>query len=85
LPLIGSGLKGFDADAVEGVDEALVGMAMSKIDADQAFDGIRHLGGGEGAADHIADARLIALAAAERDLVPLLSVLVDAEDADRAR
>ena len=78
------GLKGFDADAVEGVDEAFVGMAVCQIGADQALDRVGKLGGGKRPADHFADAGIVALAAAQRDLVPLLTVLVDAEDADRA-
>ena len=39
---------------------------------------------GKGAADHLADAGVVALTAAERDLVPLLAVLIDAENADGA-
>ena len=41
-------------------------------------------GGGERRADHLAERRVVALRAADRYLVPLLAVLVDAEDADVA-
>jgi hypothetical protein len=69
------GLKGFDADAVEGVDEAFVGMAVCQIGADQALDRVGKLGGGKRPADHFADAGIVALASAQRDLVPLLPFL----------
>ena len=77
-------VKNFDADAVEGVDEAFVGIPVRDIGRDQALDHGGHFGGGKGAADHFADAGIVALTPAERDLVPLFAVLIDAENADGA-
>src|SRR5437667_2063076 len=83
-------LEGFDADAVHHVDEALgVAVAAREVAIDQPLDHVGHLGAGEGRADHLAQRRAharadLALVAADLDLVPLLAVLVDAEDADLA-
>ena len=52
------------------------------IDVDQRFDDQRHFIGIKGRADHLADCGLIALLAADGDLIPLLAILIDAEDAD---
>src|SRR6266568_5010499 len=83
-------LEGFDADAVHHVDEALgVAVAAREVAIDQPLDHVGHLGAGEGRADHLAQRRAharadLALVAADLDLVPLLAVLVDSEDADMA-
>src|SRR5215472_10295826 len=77
-------LERLDAEPPDGVDEALVLVAALDVDVDQALDDVGHLLSGEGRADDLAERRLIALCAADRDLVPLLAVLVDAEHADVA-
>src|SRR5712691_8568604 len=83
-------LEGFDADAVHHVDEALgVAVAPCEIALDQLFDHVRDFGTREGRADDLAEGRTASgpdftLVAANLDLVPLLAVLVDAEDTDVA-
>src|SRR6267143_1133029 len=75
-------LEGFYPDAVHHVDEALgVAVAAREVTLDQLFDHVRDLGTREGRAPAGPD---LALVAADLDLVPLLAVLVDAEDADVA-
>src|SRR6267143_3643805 len=83
-------LEGFYPDAVHHVDEALgVAVAAREVTLDQLFDHVRDLGTREGRADDLAEGSApagpdLALVAADLDLVPLLAVLVDAEDADVA-
>src|SRR5258706_6480899 len=83
-------LEGFDADAVHHVDEALgVAVAAREVTLDQLFDHVVDLGPREGRADDLAEGSApagpdLALVAADLDLVPLLSALVDAENADMA-
>src|SRR5262245_729574 len=84
-------LEGFDADAVHDVDEALgFAVAPLEVNADQVFDDVGNVRPGERRADDFAEAGAdparegFALIAADLDLVPLLAVLVDAEDADVA-
>src|SRR5438105_11811091 len=87
-PLMSSGidalLKGFQPQTADGVDEALVLMPFFHIDIDQAGDDVRHFLGREGGPYHLAQLRGLALIAADRDLVPLFAVLIDAEHADVA-
>src|SRR5438093_7687385 len=73
-----------DAEALRGVDEAFVFVAFAHIHLQQAVDHFRHLQRRERRPDDLADRRVIALRAADRDLVPLAAVLVDAQHADRA-
>src|SRR5262249_29518426 len=83
-------LEGFDADAAHHVDEALgVAVAARQVAVDQLLDHVGHLGARKRGADDLAERRSdsgpdFALVAADLDLVPLLAVLVDAEDADVA-
>src|SRR5689334_1133681 len=84
-------LEGRDADAVHHLDEALgVAVAVREIALDQLLDDVRHFGARERRADDFAERGLrragtyLALVTADLDLVPLLAVLVDAEDADMA-
>src|SRR5256885_1981521 len=83
-------LEGFDPDAVHYVDETLgVAVAAREIAIDQFFDHVRDFGTREGRADDLAEGRTAArsdftLVPADLDLVPLLAVLVDAENADVA-
>ena len=75
LVAIDGDLEGIDAEAVEGFDETLVFLALGDVEADEGLDDVRHFLRGERAADHLAELRLVALTAAERDLVPLLVAL----------
>src|SRR5712691_5840651 len=83
-------LEGFDADAVHHVDEALgVAVAAREVAIDQLFDYVRYFGTGKRRTDDLAEGCAAArpdftLVAADLDLVPLLAVLVDAQDADVA-
>src|SRR5512142_2790702 len=64
-------LEGFDAEAVHGVDEALVVVPELDIGLDQALDHVGHLGRRERRADHLAERGMGALHAADRHLVEL--------------
>src|SRR5436190_13946413 len=86
-------LEGRDADAVHHLDEALgLAVAVREIALDQPLDHIGHLGARDGWADDFAERsarrRLarpgLSLIPADLDLVPLLGVLIDAQDADVA-
>src|SRR5260221_312213 len=90
-------LEGLDADALHDVDEALgVAVALLEVALDQALDHVGDVGARERRPDDLAEgcaerrglARRplphLSLVAADLDLVPLLAVLVDAEDADVA-
>src|SRR5579871_4991602 len=75
-------LESFRAEAAHGVDETLrFAVANVQVPADEPLDDIGNLGRGERAAEHFAERRVLALRAADLDLIPLLTVLVDAEDA----
>src|SRR5689334_11543466 len=67
-------LERFDTEAMHRVHEALVVVAVVDVRVDEALDDVRHLVRGEGGADHLAERRVVALRAADRDLVPLGSV-----------
>src|SRR5512138_1130637 len=72
-------------DAAEGFEEALVLVTLGDVHADDALDRIRDLVERDRRADHFAERGVFAAGrAAERDLVPLLAALIDAEDADVA-
>src|SRR5215831_16540299 len=81
-------LEGVDADAMHYVDEALrIAVAARQIALDELLDHVGDLGPGERRADHLPQRRLdagsdLALVASDLDLVPLLAVLVDAENSD---
>src|SRR5690606_24533061 len=92
------GLEGFDANAVDHVDEPLgFAVPQPQIGLDELFDDVGHLVARERRADDAPDGCAPAaplgqiqavdracLAPAEGDLVPLLAGLVHAEDADVA-
>src|SRR6478752_2361716 len=88
---IDSSLEGLDADAMHHLDEPL-GLAVAVLDIrlDQLLDHVGDFGARERRAEHLAKARAraravgVPLVAADFDLVPLLAVLIDAEDADVA-
>src|SRR5437868_14824700 len=78
-------LERFDADAAEGVDEALTVLALGEIDIENALDDRGDVGVRHRRPDHLADGGIDAAGgSAERDLVPLLATLIDAENADVA-
>src|SRR5262249_22322208 len=78
-------LEGLDADARDRVDEQLVGpLAQLEIGGG---DGLHHVGDvvvGHGGPENLAELGILAGAAADRELVELLAVLLDAENADMA-
>src|SRR5207302_11488990 len=75
-------LEGVDADSMDRVDKTLVFVPIVDVRIDQARDDVGHLVRGEGWTDHLAERRIVSLRAADRHLVPLGAILVDAEDAD---
>src|ERR1035438_1503956 len=84
IQLVGADTEGIEADPSHGIDEAFAAVAVGEIGVDQPFHHVGHLVGGEGGTDDFAKAQGVALAAADADLVPLLALLIDAEDADVA-
>src|SRR2546425_10692900 len=77
-------LERLEAEAADGIDEALVFVAPLDIDVDEPADDLGHFFRRERRADDFAERRVLALAAADRNLVPLLAILVDAEHTDVA-
>src|SRR5574343_1260982 len=77
-------LERVDADAIEGVEEAFFVGTVFQVNLDDLLDHIRHFAGRERWADDLAKLGLVALTAAQRDLVELVVVLVHAEYADVA-
>src|SRR6266581_4818904 len=77
-------LEGFDAEPAHRVDESLVFVTALDINVDERCDDVGHFGGSKRGADNLPQRGTVALCAADRDLVPLLAVLIDAEDADVA-
>src|SRR4051812_5630904 len=88
---IDSRFKWFDANAMDEVDEALdLAVACVQVELDQFLDHVGHFGARKRRAEHFAERGAgprrmrITLVSADLDLVPLLAVLIDAEDADVA-
>src|SRR5437868_7313853 len=75
-------LEGGDARAAEGVQEALAVAALAQVDLDHLLDGLGHLVGRQGRAQHGAERGVLFAGAAQGDLVELLALLIDAQDAD---
>src|SRR5262245_29309386 len=76
-------LERSNADAANGLEEGFAVLALCHVHIEDALDGLGHFGLCNGRADHLADGRIAAARrAAQRDLVPLLATLIDAEDAD---
>src|SRR5690606_27075986 len=69
-------------NALVGVDEALFRGAVLDVNIDQLLHHGRHLVGGEGGAEDLADGRVTARFATQGHLVELLTFLVHTEDAD---
>src|SRR2546425_12546516 len=75
-------LERFDADALHHVDEALgFAVAPVQVGLDEALDDVGNIGAREGRSDYFSK-RSRRLIPADLDLVPLLAVLIDAQDAD---
>src|SRR5256885_2200671 len=89
---IAGGLERVDAHAAHGGDEGLetaaFALALLAVGGQQGLDHAGHFGGAERGADDLAGrgraGQVGAVGAAQRDLVPLLAVLVHAQDADVA-
>src|SRR5690348_12573981 len=77
-------LEGCLAEAAISIDEPLAFLAVFEIGVDDLLDRIHHLVGRESGPDDLTDAGVLVGAAAERDLIELLALLVDAENADMA-
>ena len=76
-------LKGFNAKPLHHVDKTLFGcITVFEVMLNQFFNHVRHVGARERGADHFAQRCVIALRAANRNLIPLFAVFIDAEDAD---
>src|SRR4051812_42849813 len=71
-----------DADAADRMQELLAVLSPGEIDIENATDGARDFAFRHRRPDDVAERDLAGGRAAERDLVPLLAVLIDAEDAD---
>src|SRR5580692_4708129 len=77
-------LERFDAEALDRLHEAFAALAQIEIGRDDLLDHVGNLRVGDGRPEQRAKLRLLVGAAAERDLVELLAVLLDAENADMA-
>nr|GFA29209.1 hypothetical protein [Tanacetum cinerariifolium] len=77
-------LERVDADALIGVDEALVFVAFLDINVDQLLDNVRHGVLCEGRTQDFAQAGVATGAAAQRHLIELFAFLVHAQNADMA-
>src|SRR5690606_18798723 len=73
-----------EADTGIGVDELLVPLAVLHVDGEDFFDHVRHFVLVERGPEHVAETGVVIGAAAQLDLVELLTLLVDAEDTDIA-
>src|SRR5579859_1945006 len=88
-PFSMSGIDAFpewlDAGALERIDEQLVGAgAQRQIGGGDVLNHVGDLGIGHRRADQRAELGIIVGLAAERDLIKLLTVLLDAQNADMA-
>src|SRR5580692_8470511 len=85
MRLIDPLLEWFDTDAPHRVDKALiVTTALSDVDLEQPRDGVGHLLFRHRRADDIPQRRRSGGRSADGDLVPLLAVLIDPENANVA-
>src|ERR1700757_1645705 len=75
-------LEGFHAEPAHGVEKSFVRSALFDIHVQQPRDRFRHVGLRHGWADHRAQGRIGPGRAADGDLVPLLTALIHAENAD---
>src|SRR5690606_5813536 len=78
-------LERFHADAAVGVDEPFAGLADLPVALDRAFDSIDNPFLVETGAGDLGLRRVLVARTAEQQLVVLLALTVDAEDADVAR
>src|SRR5687768_14819421 len=76
-------LERSDTDAANGFEELLALFTLGDIHIENAFDGFSDIGMRDRRTDHLTDRRIATVTrTAERDLVPLLATLIDAENAD---
>ena len=75
-------LERFRPESADGIEEALAGLALLKIDVDDLLDRIDDLVFAECGAQNLADARVFRARAAKLQLVIFDALLVDAENAD---
>src|SRR5271155_3937617 len=81
--LINALTERLDADATHGIEKQLfLTLALAHIDVEDLADGIRDLLLRHRRSDDLAQRRGRLGGAAKGDLIPLLAVLVDAQDAD---
>src|SRR5262245_62473902 len=88
-PALTSGInplpEGFDADALDGIDEKLArSRAQLEVGGGDVLDDVGNLWVGHRRTEDRAELGALVGAAAQRDLVILLPVLLDAENADVA-
>src|SRR5258706_2069665 len=77
-------LEGLDSDSLHHIDEALhFAVPALEVALEQSFNDGRHLGSRKRRTENLAQGGG-SLVSADLDLVPLLAVLIDAEDADVA-
>src|SRR4051794_17115471 len=82
---IDTSLERCHADAAEGIEEALFLVPLGDVHVEDALDSIHDFVERDRRSNHFAErCVLTAGRATERDLVPLLAALIDAEDADVA-
>src|SRR5690606_3614104 len=78
-------LEGFDADAADSIDEAFTLLALREIHAQNPIDRLCGFSVRHGRTDNLTERRVgAARGTADRDLIPLLAALIDAEDPDVA-
>src|SRR5579871_3716739 len=75
-------LEWLESDPAQCIDEALSVLALRAIDLDDALDGRRDLHLRDGWSDHFTECGKAVHRATERDLIPLLAVLIHPENAD---
>src|SRR4051812_17743402 len=75
-------LEGADAGAPEGVEEALAVVAFAQIDLHQGIHRVGDLLVGKRRAEHRAYSGVFRARATQSELVELLALLIDAENAD---
>src|ERR1700719_546785 len=75
-------LERLDADTMDHFDEPLAIFALRTIELDDALDGRGNFFLRHGGSDDLAQCAKPIHRAAERDLIPLFAMLLDAQDAD---
>ena len=71
-----------NTETTNRVDKTFFPVTLTQIHLDNPFDYFRHLVSGKRRTENFSDAGVISLRAANRNLIPLAAILVDAENAD---